>query len=268
MNAVKKNAWRTAMLVGALAATVSAHAQRQSKVLPLSRPGAPLLLKIDLPFTRIEVVGEERRDVELRMEVADSDGKLIVPSGTKPLPAANTQWETVENDNVVTVDANLHGRRAMVTARVPRRADLQLSTNNEGEIVVNGVAGELQLENGPISVSNVSGSVIAQTVNHPIDVAMTALSRQGATALSSLNGDISLSLPADTAAQLRLDTGARQIKSDFELDVRSGKAADADGDAPTVVAILNGGGPVISLKTLNGDISIRKSAGKALPANK
>ena len=59
-----------------------------------------------------------------------------------------------------------------VVARIPRQANLDLSTTYDGEIIVRDVVGDMQLENtsGPIMASNVSGNVIAESVSGTIDV--------------------------------------------------------------------------------------------------
>ena len=62
---------------------------------------------------------------------------------------------------------------------MPRRASLDLSTVNEGEIIVRDIVGDLELENvnGPITATNITGSVIAESVNNPITVGLTGARR-------------------------------------------------------------------------------------------
>ena len=88
-------------------------------------------------------------------------------------------------------------------------------------------------------------------------------------ALTSVNGDLTLGLPGNAAVQLHIDSSEGEIISDFEVEVLPSKpvvnrSTDRGGVEVTVesaiVANLNGGGTVIKMKTLNGDIQIRDSS--------
>ena len=107
---------------------------------------------------------------------------------------------------------------------MPRRASLDLSTVNEGEIIVRDIVGDLELENvnGPITATNITGSVIAESVNNPITVGLTGVAAGGATSLSSLNGDITLRLPASAKAELHLDSS----RGEDRVGLRAGREAD------------------------------------------
>jgi hypothetical protein len=107
-------------------------------------------------------------------------------------------------------------------------------------------------------------------VNAPVVVGLAAVAPGGATSISTLNGDITLMLPANVKAELHLDSGRGEINSDFELDVqpvkpliernerRGGVSVKMEN---VIVANVNGGGPVIRVKTYNGDIKLGKSGG-------
>jgi DUF4097 and DUF4098 domain-containing protein YvlB len=237
-------------------------------VVPLSRPGEPMSLRIDILSARIEVVGEERKDAEFVITMSGTDRKIVTPSGAKAIAGGSYEVEVKERDNVISIDAEGRPTRMDVVAKIPRRANLKLSTTNNGEIIVRSITGNLELENtnGPITATNVNGSVIAESVNRPITVAFSGIS--DVTSLSSLNGNIELSLPAAARAELRIDSARGEIVSDFELDLKPGKPVierkEGRGGVSVrvedvVVATINGGGPVIRLKTLNGNIRIGKA---------
>ena len=131
------------------------------------------------------------------------------------------------------------------------------------------ITGALELENvnGPITATNINGSVIAESVNEAISIAFSGISTSGATALSSLNGDITVSLPPNAGAELRVDNAQGEIESDFDLDLKptkptiernEGRGSVSVRVEDVIVAHVNGGGPVIKLKSLNGNIRIAK----------
>jgi DUF4097 and DUF4098 domain-containing protein YvlB len=252
----------------------AAPAQMQPETIniPLSRPGEPMSLHIDILSARMEVIGEERKDVELKVTLSAGRRKIVTPSGAKMLSGGGG-LEISERDNRVSVETEMPTTNPItIVARVPRRAKLDLSTINEGEIVVRDIVGDLQLENinGPITATNITGSVIAESVNNPIKVGLSAVASGAATSLSSLNGDILLTLPAATRAEFHLDTAQGEITSDFELDVKpskplierkEGRGGVSVRMEDVVVATVNGGGPAIRIKTLNGSIKIAKGGG-------
>jgi DUF4097 and DUF4098 domain-containing protein YvlB len=257
-------------VLGQTQAQRAAPAQMQPETIniPLSRPGEPMSLRIDILSARIEVIGEERKDVELKVTLSAGRRKIVTPSGAKML-AGGGGLEISERDNRVNVESELPTNQITVVARVPRRAKLDLSTVNESEIVVRDIVGDLQLENinGPITATNITGSVIAESLNNPITVGLAGVASGGATSLSSLNGDITLTLPAATRAELHLDTSQGEITSDFELDIKpskplierkEGRGGVSVRMEDVIVATVNGGGPVIRVKTLNGGIKIAK----------
>jgi len=270
---MNKHILRAAISVGLLLCTGAAFGQNKPELItvPLSRPAEPVTLEIELMSARIEVIGEDRKDVQLSITMAGGERRIKTPSGMKTLAGSGGAVSVEENDNTVSVESDPHTGRFEIVARVPRRADLDLSTVQDGEIVVRDITGALQLENvnGKIDATNINGSVIAESVNEAIHVGFTGVSTSGATALTSLNGDITLSLPANAGAELRIDSAEGQIESDFDLDVKptkptiernEGRSRTSLRVEDVIVATVNGGGPVIKLKTLNGNIRVAKTA--------
>ena len=286
MNTAKLSITRTALALAAVLAAAGAVGQNQAQRaapapaqmqpetinIPLSRPGEPMSLSIDILSARIEVIGEERKDVELKVTLTAGRRKIVTPSGAKMLAGGGAGLEISERDNRVNVESELPTSAITIVARVPRRAKLDLSTVNESEIVVRDIVGDLQIENvnGPITATGITGSVIAESINDPITVGLSGVASGAATSLSSLNGDITLTLPAATRAELHLDTARGEITSDFELDIKpskplierkEGRGGVSVRMEDVIVATVNGGGPVIRVKTLNGSIKIAKGGG-------
>ena len=259
-----------ALLTSLSSAPVAAQGAPQTITIPLSMPGEPMTLDISIQSARIEVIGEDRQDAEFSVTVEEGSRKIITPSGAQSIPGGSYSLEIDEDDNRVSVDTDWRANRMNIVARIPRRANLELSTVNDGEIIVSNVEGNLELDNinGPITATNIAGSVIAESINDTINIEFTSLDTSNAMALLSLNGDLILGLPANVGAQLHLDTSEGEIYSDFEVDIQASapviERRDDRGGVEVrvenaIVANVNGGGPVIRLKTLNGDINITKS---------
>ena len=249
---------------------VSAQSEPQIINIPLSNPGEPVTLDISIRSARIEVIGEDREDAEFAVTADTGDRKLVTPSGTQALTGGAYSLEVDENDNYISVDTDGRANKINIVARIPRRADLELSTVNDGEILVSNITGNLQLENtnGPITASNISGSVIADAVNDTIDVSFVSIDANNPMSLSSINGDLIFGLPTSAGAQFHLDSARGEIYSDFEVEVQASEPVierrDDRGGVEvrienSIVVNINGGGPVVQLKTLNGDIQILRT---------
>src|SRR5512145_2885268 len=128
-------------------APVPAQVQPETITIPLSRPGDPLSMHIDIISAHMEVIGEERKDVALTVTLSSGRRKIVTPSGAKMLSGGGAGLEISERDNRVSIESDAPPSPIKIVARVPRRAQLNLSTINEGEIIVRDIVGDLELEN-------------------------------------------------------------------------------------------------------------------------
>ncbi|MDX1999969.1 MAG: DUF4097 family beta strand repeat-containing protein [Thermoanaerobaculia bacterium] len=145
-----------------------------------------------------------------------------------------------------------HGGATTVnyTITIPARAELSAKTVN-GAVTVRDLVGRVVAEtvNGSIEVHGVVGTVAAETINGGIDVAMTAFTGDRSLDLSTVNGGISLSLPAETQASLDASVTNGGIDCDLPLSRQEKSRRHLRGE-------LGGGGPAIKLETTNGGIDI------------
>src|ERR1044071_4377001 len=146
----------------AAAAPAPAQVQPETITIPLSRPGEPMSMSIDILSARMEVIGEERKDVALTVTLSAGRRKIVTPSGPKMLSGGGSGLEISERDNRVSIESDAPPSPITIVAGVQRRAQLNLSTTNEGEITVRDIVGDLELENinGPITATNINGSGI------------------------------------------------------------------------------------------------------------
>lgn len=258
------------LMLAFTASLATAQSAPQVIDIPLSRPGDTVNLEISIMSAHIEVIGEDREDASFEVSVVEGTRKIITPSGTKSLKTGAYSVEIEENDNHIEVDTDWRANKVSLVARVPRNANLELSTVNDGEIMVSNINGKLVLENvnGPITATNINGSVIAESVNENITVSFASINTDEAMAFSSVNGDLNLGLPAKTGAELHIDSAEGEIISDFEVEVQPSKPVMSRETSrhgvevsveSVIIASVNGGGTVIKLKTLNGNINITNS---------
>lgn len=204
------------------------------------------------------------------VSVAGGQRRIITPSGPQPITGSSYAFEIDEADNEISFDSDPRADKVTVLARVPSRAHLSLSTVNDGEIIVSNIVGNLALSNvnGPVTARNISGSVIAESVNAAIDVSFAKIDEVNASSFETINGDITVGIPVDAGAQVHLDSGQGQITSDFEVEIMPTDGTvtrDDNGNGVAIrienviIATINGGGPVLRLKSLHGDMHIRQA---------
>ena len=261
---------QSSLALAMLAMLAPALAQQPQTInVPLSRPGEPVHLEIGIQSARIEVIGEDRDDAQFEVMIADGNRKIVTPSGTQALKGGGYKLEVEEDDNEISLDTDWRVNKVSVVARVPRRTDVELHTINEGEIIVSNLIGDLELynTNGPITAKNITGSVIAESVNDRIEISFAGFSEDGASSMETINGELILGIPEGLGVTTHLDTSRGEIYSDFEVDVRPVEQVIERDDRENgvsiqiesvIVADINGGGHVVRMKSLHGDLNIRK----------
>jgi DUF4097 and DUF4098 domain-containing protein YvlB len=172
-----------------------------------------------------------------------------------------------------------HGRASSVDIQSTNGKVMLENLNVDGKVTVHNDFGdqtltavdasayELKTKNGKIKLDQARGSITAQSdfgdvevlnvQNGQLDLSSTngAITFSGSLAagphkLSSDFGNITLTLPSDTALNVDLKTDFGKISSDFEVTV-SGTL-----DSNHWIGKFNGGGEELNVKTKNGNITI------------
>lgn len=209
----------------------------------------------------IEAVASSGDRIEV---VADKSGKRSDP--------ATVKIEVVEDSDGVTICAVYPGQGSPCTGKGK-------GSRNNSDVQVNftvrvpaGVTFAANTVNGDVEARSLGGPVRAHTVNGSCDIE-TSQSGEAATVngnvrarlgrlddrdeldFSSVNGNVTLLLPASFDADLEGRTVNGSIETDFPVTV-SGKWGPRN-----MHGIVGRGGAKLSASTVNGSISLRKGAG-------
>lgn len=208
----------------------------------------------------IEVVPAEGRDVEVR---AEREARAHSDEAAGDLLQKVEMREDVARDRVrieaaVPLDRGFaaFGRRGGISIRyrirVPTGLTVAIKTQNGG-IRVRGVTGRVEASstNGGITVDSLAGSIAASAVNGGVRADLAAVA--GDVTIASTNGAVRLDLPADVKAELDASWVNGSITIDPAFGIERGNPADRQ-----LKAALNGGGPRISISTVNGPVRIRR----------
>jgi len=242
---------------------------------PLSSPGKSYTLKVHLVTGSIKVTGYDGKDVIINVTPRGNDEEESRSSvnGMKRISASGGYEVTAkEADNTVTVNTGNPNKALDLVLKIPQDVKLKVGTVNDGDVDVENVRGEIEVNNvnDKISLTNISGSVVANTVNGDVTVTFNSIDPKASMAFSTLNGDVKVTLPADTKANLKLKSDNGDVFSDFDIDIDKTPSKVDKVTEPGMYKIkkddwiygkINGGGPEMMMKNMQGDIYVKK-AGK------
>jgi len=149
----------------------------------------------------------------------------------------------------------LHPVRVTYRLRVPRQVRLERLSTLVGSVRVRDIEGVVAARtlNGSIEGMNLTGGVIARAINGSIAVSLRALPEGAAPVhMETVNGHLSLGLPARANADLQLSTVAGRIEGNYAFNV-----SEVPGDASWRTT-LGRGGTEIRLRTVRGNIQVRE----------
>jgi DUF4097 and DUF4098 domain-containing protein YvlB len=180
-----------------------------------------------------------------------------------------------EDNNVIRVNGAMLGRTDL-TIQVPVETSVTVNTFGGDAIAIENVSGEIEASNmsGPVTITNSSGSVVAHSMSGKITVALNKVTPDKSMSFSTMNGDIEVTLPADTKARLKMRTYNGEVFTDTDFDVKTEPGAAPIQETRTYkgktkvvrfrrgdgssFATINGGGPDFQFTTFNGRILIHK----------
>ena len=245
------------------------------------------LLHIENANGKTRVVGEDRADIEVRLQKvarAESEAAALALAEATHLTASETDASL---DLEVAIPRKWNRRGVInMELRVPRGVRIDVTASNgkvcvtslcasvkarssNGAVSVENIEGDVEIQssnakvrcvcvkgrlvartsNGKIEVSQHCGAIDAATSNGVIDAEIREVS--GPVVLATSNGRIALSLPdaVDADVDVRVDNGT--IRSQRSLS----RCTHSTGGR--LAGALGLGGVLIKLRTSNGSVSVR-----------
>lgn len=250
--------------------SVQAEAQEQIAV-PLSSPGEPGSLHVGIVRGSISVSGYDGSEVLINYDgESRNDEREVTKDGLRRISNNAIGFEVSEDNNEIEISGASPLKSMDLAISVPHHFSLYLSSVNGGELVVENVTGEMELSNvnGDVILRNVSGSALVNTVNGDIKATIRKPAPNKPMAFSNLNGDIDVTLPADTKMSAKMKSEWGEVFTDFDMDIRrtDGNTVKSSTQGGTfkmsinnwIYGTINGGGPEYLFKSMRGDIYIRK----------
>lgn len=252
------------MLLSLIALPLQVHAQEYTHTLGNSADNA-----IEFILSRSDVVIEGHDSDEVIIRNLDYDAP---PERAQGLRALYNSAEdntgiglSVEEENgtlkIITASRDDGDYRLMVPNRV--RVMVEEVNWGGGDFEMRNLQGEIEIKskNGDMKLVNITGPVIASSTSGDMEITMDALSQVGPTSISLVSGFIDISMPADAQANFYLNSISGEIYTDLDISL-GGEGEDNMrrlGGGRKIEGTLNGGGVEVSLKTISGDIYLRRN---------
>ena len=240
-----------ALMIATLPTASFAAERVWSQTYPLESGGSISLSNINGGVT---IVGSARQDVEITATISSRSEEGL----------NRVDIEVDANANRIEIETdyskqrgrwNQHGATVEYELKVPSSARLDEIDLVNGSLEISNISGDIEtsLVNGNLTAEGLTGSIELETVNGSVDVSFNRVSSSQRIEIESVNGPIEVFLPSDVDADVDASTVHGRIRNDFGLEVEKGEYVGND-----MRGTIGSGGARISLENVNGSIDLRR----------
>lgn len=246
----------TAMLIAFASVTIQAAEVREElhETYPLKSNG---VIKLDNVNGDIRIVAWDRDEVKLdAIKTAKKQEHLDTVKIEVTANADQIQVRTkYPDDKRNTKQGKNNSTSVAYTLTVPKRAELKKISAVNGSIIIDGITGNIEAEsvNGRVEASGAQGELDLSSVNGAISAKVDPSPKTNPAKLKSVNGRISLTLPADANADVEVESLNGEIQTDFNLALKKHWPIGRD-----LKGKLGSGDANIDIETVNGGVEIRQ----------
>lgn len=205
----------------------------------------------------------------LIMEAEGYEGLPEKAKGLKPLSATGVDNTNIglhykmEGNEIMVQGASRESRDANYTFYVPKSMNLSIDGKGweNGDITVEGMAGEVEAKSniGDLIIKEVTGPLVLWTLSSDIEIEYAGLSQAGPHSITSTSGEIDIALPANTKGNFDLKSVSGEIYTDMDFDFPEKEGMKRVAAGISAKGTLNGGGVEFSVKSISGNVYIRKN---------
>lgn len=242
-------------------------------------------------FSDLDIQGSAAGDI--KVEADNYTGIPDKAAGLRPLSALGPDNSGIglniaQSGNIVTISGTRRNTKNS-DYRISLPANIRLRIDkggfNSDDITVRGMTNEVEVKSqvGDLMFTDVTGPIVASTISSDIKVEFSSLSQSSPSSISSVSGDIDITLPQSSKGNFKMSSISGEIYTnlDFETNVtnrpdyfgKNSSRAFPPGVSPpappvppiippvgmSVNAALNGGGVDVTIRSISGDIYIRKA---------
>ncbi len=194
-----------------------------------------------------------------------AEGLKPITSGGKDNTGYGVTFEKL--DRFAKVSSNMIPKYKKIKITIPNNVkliinDLIPNGSEKAKYNISSMMDEITITclNADVNVSQIIGPLVLNATNGSAEVKYQSLKTDRPVSIVSVNGFVDLTLPANTKANITMNSVNGEAFTDFDIKTEE--------DAPTmsmpgmnmilVNGSINGGGTEININSINGDIYLRK----------
>lgn len=164
-----------------------------------------------------------------------------------------------EGSVLIVKDLKSFYQRKGVTITLPKNLSISVDTGTLGSAKLEGFTSEVEVNTntGHITMKDVTGPITAHSSTGPININFSKVNQTAPITISTAVGEIDVTIPAGTKANLDLDTNGT-VYSNFDIQPASKKGLKNVSGLKKITSKLNNGGVKIKLRSHMGNIYLRK----------
>jgi hypothetical protein len=197
----------------------AARADENTSTIKFSNPAQPGTLRVSITNGDLQIRGADVSEITVQTELKPEepaqrkDGLRVLTS--------STSYSLTEKDNVVTLSygrGGWPGNNGDFDITVPRNTNVVVSNALGGDIRIQDLTSSIEIKslNGEVHLDGIAGAALVETMNGEIEASVRSLAEGKPLSFTSMNGKVTLRLPADSKANVRLRTHNGSILTDFD----------------------------------------------------
>jgi hypothetical protein len=248
--------------------TAALFSQGEQLVINLACKSAKRLFKFENPKGSVKVIGYDGNDIVINAGFRYTGPEISDAKGLRRIDKNNINISAETNGNTITLFNRTDDKTIDFNIKIPKDFSLNLNALDNGIVEVLNIDGDIEVENanGDISLGNIKGSSVLSTIYGKISASFSEVKPDTPMMFTSFEGDISLFLPVNVNAVLKMKTGTGEIHTDFDLIPRKKEAMVKNNGKSTVYSLedwttgsINNGGPEYIVRSYSGNITIKKN---------
>jgi Putative adhesin len=203
----------------ALAPAGFAHGDQAVSTISFSDPSKPGTLKVRVWHGDVTVHGADVKEITVK---SDSEDAAPTPrkDGMRVL-STSSSYALSEKNNVATLEFGSDGwsgGSADFDIVVPRSTSVIVANSVHGDLDCSDLTGDIEVRSmhGDVKLEDVSGGALVETVSGEIKVDVKSLAPSRPLSFTSMNGEITIHVPADLKAGIRFRTHRGVILTNFD----------------------------------------------------
>lgn len=260
------------IIISLLLISIGLHAQSDEVLIPYDQATMSKGLMVNINVGDIEIKGTDRSDILIRYDFLREEKPVnneVTADGLKRISISKSSVDINTEDDRIVVSSLHFNKRLQLYIEVPKSTNIQTQKGGPGELLIDNIVGNINLENnsGSILATNIDGIVNASTNEGDIKVEFIRIPQEYRMIFVNIMGDLEIVIPKDHNTTFLMKTTNGELLTNLDLqmgeqETRNMKDSNRSkgfsySNNTWTNATLNAGGPEMMLSSMTGNIIIR-----------